>query len=313
MRSGIPLLATVLVASAVTTSTASASNVRVEDGLPVFRSGQAASDVKIDFGTVNGTLGSFFSDALQPLKVGPGCAPLASASVQCPGDTVRVRLGDGNDRVDALRYRATGSVGVWADGGDDDIRLNTLSGGPGSPVNGGDGEDTIQVNTSSPNVRGGAGHDHLNVIGTGRAVVEGNWGDDLILNTNSNALVDGGSGADGLILRGFGVAYGDAGRDVMILTDGWFTADGGAGADTIVGGGNRLDTISGGDGDDVVDVTNGSTGDTVDCGGGHDTVYADPWDIVTNCEHVQAGPMPPNPDVAAVYAHAREAFGVTLG
>ena len=71
----------------------------------------------------------------------------------------------------------------------------------------------------------------------------------------------------------------------------------------------------GGDGDDVIDVTNDpstSRGpDNVDRGRGRDIVYADAEDTVTNCERVVTGPMPANPDIADVYARAEDAFGVT--
>lgn len=42
------------------------------------------------------------------------------------------------------------------------------------------------------------------------------------------------------------------------------------------------DTVSAGDGDDVIYVTDDSGGDTVECGEGNDTVYRDPPDPATN-------------------------------
>ena len=42
--------------------------------------------------------------------------------------------------------------------------------------------------------------------------------------------------------------------------------------------------ISGGDGD-YIDVQDGLSGDTVDCGDGNDTVFFDSGDTVLNCEN----------------------------
>src|SRR5262245_51540277 len=81
---------------------ASASTVRVNaDGIAVFRSWLAPSDVKIDFGVANGSFVSQFTDAKQPLFPGSGCSVFTPPTVQCTSDQVHVRLGFGNDRVDA--------------------------------------------------------------------------------------------------------------------------------------------------------------------------------------------------------------------
>ena len=48
---------------------------------------------------------------------------------------------------------------------------------------------------------------------------------------------------------------------------------------------NGNDNISGGDGDDYIDVQDGLSGDTVDCGDGNDTVFFDSGDTVLNCEN----------------------------
>ena len=47
---------------------------------------------------------------------------------------------------------------------------------------------------------------------------------------------------------------------------------------------NGNDNISGGDGD-YIDVQDGLSGDTVDCGDGNDTVFFDSGDTVLNCEN----------------------------
>src|SRR4051812_21980806 len=105
MRFGATLFTAVLVGGTLAAGTASASTVRVNpDGIALFRSGPAASDLKVDFGMVNGDFASLFNDALQPIYAGPGCSPFAPPTVECTGDRVHVRLGAGSDRVDALRY-----------------------------------------------------------------------------------------------------------------------------------------------------------------------------------------------------------------
>lgn len=66
------------------------------------------------------------------------------------------------------------------------------------------------------------------------------------------------------------------------------TISGGAGNDLITGLGGE-DCLQGEGGDDVIDARDGQA-DSVDCGPGDDTVYADPQDAVVNCEHVHVGP-----------------------
>lgn len=58
----------------------------------------------------------------------------------------------------------------------------------------------------------------------------------------------------------------------------------GDGDDEVSGGGDS-DGIATGGGDDTIDVRDGLR-DRVYCGGGADTVYADPADILRGCETV---------------------------
>src|SRR5215207_4735682 len=76
------------------------------------------------------------------------------------------------------------------------------------------------------------------------------------------------------------------------------TIDGGTGNDTITGGGGNdritdigvvpdIDIITGGNGDDIIDVREGALNDAqdnVDCGPGIDTVFIDATDLRANCE-----------------------------
>ena len=90
--------------------------------------------------------------------------------------------------------------------------------------------------------------------------------------------------------------------DDTIVNFAWLpaTLDAGAGADTITGGaaaetirggdgndtikaGTGVDRVESGEGDDKVDVQDGAI-DTVDCGGGSDTIVADANDVLVNCD-----------------------------
>jgi hypothetical protein len=82
------------------------------------------------------------------------------------------------------------------------------------------------------------------------------------------------SGADRLSGRG--------GRDYLDGGPGNDRISGGNGADVIVGGLGR-DRISGGAGNDRIYAVDGQR-DVVNCGSGHDTVWADPGDVLRGCE-----------------------------
>jgi Ca2+-binding RTX toxin-like protein len=105
-------------------------------------------------------------------------------------------------------------------------------------------------------VRGTDGTNHLSGEG-GSDSLYGRGGEDTLI---------GGPGSDALI--------GGAGDDVKL--------DGGLGADTVYGDNPEVPTEAG---NDTIDVKDGLTNDTVDCGPGADTVFFDEGDFVTNCEN----------------------------
>ena len=93
------------------------------------------------------------------------------------------------------------------------------------------------------------------------------------------------------------VMTGSVGTDQIKGRGGADSIDGGNGNDTIDGGGNDtivdigivpdVDHITGGKGDDIIDVREGDPTDTpdqVDCGPGTDTVFVDATDTRLNCE-----------------------------
>jgi Ca2+-binding RTX toxin-like protein len=128
-------------------------------------------------------------------------------------------------------------------------------------INLGDRNDSATIAVFGINVLGGPGNDTLVVARNARPgfvdAATPNDGDGLL----------GGNGNDRL--------YGGANDDSL---------DAGRGNDLIVTGGGRND-VNGGAGNDVIYSTNHRT-DTVRCGSGHDTAYADRKDKLSGCESV---------------------------
>jgi Ca2+-binding RTX toxin-like protein len=135
----------------------------------------------------------------------------------------------------------------------------------------------------SDNLLGGAGKD--NVLGGNERRPQG--GDKNLVGGPANDRVLGGNGSDN--------AVGGPGNDFV---------DGGRGSDRVVGEGGSpdvlidgpfreasQDTLSGGDGGDLIVVDNGPAfGDLVTCGRGFDRVAADRKDVVADdCEEVAVG------------------------
>ena len=150
-----------------------------------------------------------------------------------------------------------------------------------------------EVGTNGPDtLRGTNGNDNL--IGKG--------GDDILLALAGKDTLLGGHGKD--FLLGGSVAEPLGGHKTMVGGHGNDVLLGGFDSDTMVGGnGNDFmnggefepplakDTLSGGAGNDVIDVINTAAGkDVVTCGGGVDRVIADRADVVApDCEKVFVG------------------------
>jgi Ca2+-binding RTX toxin-like protein len=229
----------------------------------------------------------WFTDGAEPLSVGSGC--VAGAPVWCQSLGSDVSLGGGDDRYSGFSFEV---IKVSGGGGDDDIAAS--------------GQATV--------VAGGTGADRISVGSNGRSRADGGIGDDEIRSTSGvEASLSGGRGNDLVVgQRGQSELSGDAGEDQLIVAGGSGTVSGDAGDDTILGGGDR-DAISAGAGDDVVDVS-GDSGvfgdDTVECGVGYDTVYADPGDVVAaDCESRLDGSKPKSTRVKRALAHLADAFG----
>jgi hypothetical protein len=132
---------------------------------------------------------------------------------------LKIRAGDGNDRIDIASNLAIDFV-----------------------VEGGAGDDRITAGAGNDRVEGGAGNDTISG-GDGRDYVNGNDGNDTLSGMAGNDVVYGGAGDDRL--------EGDAGDDYLEGSRGNDTLAGYAGADTLSGGVGD-DTVEGGAGDDTM-------------------------------------------------------------
>jgi hypothetical protein len=309
MRSSLALAAT-LTASIVLPATAVASTVGFEDGTVVFRSGSRTSDMTLsqpDFGTLA------FTDARQTLSAGAGCTP--GAPVLCANPDLApqlIRLGGGNDRVRAFSFS---SLTVTASGGNDDIDAN----GNATDVSAGLGDDKVVVGSNGlAVVAAGDGDDAVRTTTGMSSQLDGQGGKDLLVATRPfvNTVTGGGGNDDIFVMAGDGSVKGGDGDDALILRgDGFFgsySVDGGTGNDAILGSTGN-DTIHGAGGNDVIDASGDAADfgsvDSIDCGGGLDTVYADAEDTVAaNCERVLSGPAARPAAVTRALTHLAHEF-----
>ncbi len=178
---------------------------------------------------------------------------------------------------------------------DDDPVAISLGGGAddGFAGEGDDVRNVEKVQTHQPSTLTGTDADeYLEVVQvTSPSTIRGAGGNDTLRGSDGAETLDGGPGND----------------DV----------DGGMGDDTITGGPGR-DSIAGdrrgGDcgpvwcklpfGNDTIDARDGEV-DSVSCGFGEDTVYADAIDVISgDCEHITRGGAGPTPQPASKLAVA---------
>jgi hypothetical protein len=170
------------------------------------------------------------------------------------------------------------------------------------PTVGGDGRDTLRGTNADDNLLGKGGNDALFGL-AGSDNLLGGEGKDWVLGGNEvrplggDKNLVGGPGNDGIIAG--------QGSDNLVGSSGNDFVDGGRDSDNIIGqGGTDLlvqgpgresaeDSLSGGDGNDVILVDNGPpTRDLVTCGSGFDRVAADTKDVVApDCEKVAVGEL----------------------
>lgn len=247
--------------------------------LTVFTSAGAVNNVVVS--RVGDEL--FVADYGNPVNIGSGvpCRRVDPQTVACLAarfSAARILLGDRDDTAavtpsvpSRIPFTIDGAAGNDAleGGAGDDI----LDGGTGADViDGGDGTDTVSYAARSapvafrpsdvPSFSQDASGQWTAAQRMERRSGEANENDGITRETEN---VIGGAGADSIT-----IPAGDPTPRVI---------DGGAGADTI-----RL-----GSGDDTVKARDGVT-DTVDCGGGTDTLQADGADMATGCSNRTADP-----------------------
>ncbi|MDP1805829.1 MAG: hypothetical protein Q8K72_11720, partial [Acidimicrobiales bacterium] len=169
-----------------------------------------------------------------------------------------------------------------------DALIDTLNGGDGTdgcqgPPPDGDIHTSCEGNVAPPPppppvvacTITGAG----DIVGTeGNDVICGSAGPDRIAGLGGNDVIYGMGGNDQ-------VSAG-SGDDTVYGGDGGDELAGGAGNDRLFGNGGGVDRLSGGPGDDTLNIVDGSGGDFA-VGGDHiggDTCVIDPGDFTVQCE-----------------------------
>lgn len=169
-----------------------------------------------------------------------------------------VNLGEGFDI-----YDGSGGDGSTVDGGPGEDNItgtpgeDELTGGDGDDtliggeeddtLNGGLGGDELVGNAGDDTINGEAGNDTANG-GDGADLINGGDGDDSLIGATSNDTLNGGLGADNLA--------GDAGDDEIFGESGADNLLGGVGNDLLAGG-SDIDSISGGEGLNTCDYESG--------------------------------------------------------
>ncbi len=178
------------------------------------------------------------------------CTQAALERVECPfAPAMTFNLGT-DATLDTTAVPANVAVTVVGGPGGD-----TFTGGPGPDTfSGGDGSDTVSYAARTAPVT----ITMNGVADDGQAGEGDNIGADV-------EDVTGGSGADVIIGGPLGSRL-----------------HGGPGNDAIKGG-PQEDRLEGNEGDDTIDARDGHY-DSIDCGPGNDTLYADPGDGAENCE-----------------------------
>lgn len=328
---GIVVVVLVLAFSA----SALAGTVTSGGGVITYNADQAtgASEV-VDIGVENGQA-FVYSD--HGVTASGGCTQTDPNRVDCaiPSAFVVNMLGF-DDRVDATRVTGAATIEAHGGGGGDDLRgagnadrlygdvgNDSLSGGGGSDVlEGGPGENYFYDGDGDDVANGGPNQDTF-LPGTGRDTISGGDGPDTVDYTDRAAPVtitldgnadDGEAGEGDNVRPDVESAFGGSAGDRIIATAGANTLRGGAGNDAITAGTGEQ-RVEGNEGDDVIDTRDGGY-DSVDCGAGNDTLFADPDDSQSGCEVApdRDGDRTLNeqdcaPDNPAVHPGAGEIFG----
>ena len=292
----------VLVAFAILPAGARAGTLTTE--LPASISYVALTGENVTVGVAPPTA---FVETDQAIVEGPGaaaCPTRAPQRFECPlaGRFIVTLQGNGGS-VDATQV--TSLALLEAHGGTGDDRINgsvngdEISGeGGNDTLNGGDGNDTISAGAGggyiddgpgNDTVTGGSGDDNL-TAGPGADTFTPGDGADTVsyaartapVTITLNGAADDGEAGEGDNVGTPESATGGAGNDRIVGNDLGGYLFGGPGNDTITAGRGE-DRVEGNEGDDTIDTRDGRF-DSIDCGAGNDTLFADPGDSASNCE-----------------------------
>ena len=203
------------------------------------------------------------------------CTAIDAHAAHCPAISVRIELGDGDDRA-AAGEPFTGYSSIDGGAGDD-------------ALSGGDGQDVLIGGPGSDVLDGGAGGDIASFAGEPAVLVDladpGRDGPPAALDTLT--AIEGVRGsAHGDILRG------DANANALDGGPGDDVLDGRDGGDQVFGG-RGFDRLDGGAGDDYLagetDDVDGDPehGEPVDCGAGTDSIAEQDHDLLRGCERLE--------------------------
>lgn len=188
----------------------------------------------------------------------------ADADVADGGDgNDTISGGDGNDTLTG----GTGNDVVSADAGDDqasgDAGDDSLDGGAGNDsLYGNDGHDRLFGNDDADLLEGGSGDDDIHGE-AGNDTARGGSGNDWLFGDEGADSLDGGAGNDGVagdegdddVLGGDGddTLLGGSGADRLSATSGANILIGEEGNDTLSGAGTGSETVSSGEGEDILE------------------------------------------------------------
>lgn len=225
---------------------------------------------RIDTGSGNDTISVAFLGAVPP-----------------SAQTMRLSGGAGDDAISTTGVHSNMVLTVLGGDGHDTIIINTV----GSHIIQGDaGNDTITGSNGAESIYGGTGADTIYGAG-GNDTVYGGSENDLVYGGNGNDHIQGEAGDDTIhgeagvdFMRGgdgndsiYGGAnndtiYGDAGNDVLYGDAGTDFIIGGFGDDLIYGG-SEWDKLWGDEGNDIIRGADGN--DLIYGGADNDTLYGD--------------------------------------
>jgi Ca2+-binding RTX toxin-like protein len=173
--------------------------------------------------------------------------------------------GAGNDRLDGGLGADLLSGGAGTDAADYSTRTENLALSLDGMANDG-AAGIVNADTSS---------EFDNIDATIECILSGKGNDHLEGSTNAD-YIDAGGGNDTIYgLAGRDTLCGGAGNDFISGDEDTDRLNGGAGNDSLYGQGGKNNFLIGGDGDDLLDMSNGSTSDAADGGAGKDIAIRD--------------------------------------